>query len=410
MPALPREVGGFTIGRQLGSGSFGEVYKVRKDGREAAAKFERTSIRRPQLAHEWKLYNSLAGCLGVPRVHWFGSVGRHSVMIMDLLGPSLEEVFSRHGRIFSLKTVLMLADQLISRLQLIHGTGILHRDIKPNNFLIGRGHDVSQVYVVDFGLSKSYIDKRTGGHIAYRDGRKGLTGTARYTSINNHMGVELARRDDMEGLGYVLLRMLRGALPWQGVKAENKQVRNERIKEKKLATSVEELCRGLPREFASYMDCVRLLRFDEEPPYDALRSLMLSCLERKRLEYDSEFDWCATKASTSASTAAGSSEDQGPSISTDEGQRRPRRASTCEDRGGGAARRTTSRRKSPKDGPRRRRSSSKHGAARRRHCRSRSRSASREEGEADDEEDCGGEFRAAAAVARSSKRSRNETS
>lgn len=308
-PQAPHEVGGYLVGRQLGSGSFGEVYKGRRDGHDVAIKVERSSCKRPQLLHECKLYNSLAGCAGIPRIHWFGTVGEHNAMIMDLLGPSLEQLFIENGKTFSLKTVCMLGEQMISLMEFMHSRGVLHRDIKPNNFVVGRGAGVSRVYVIDFGLSKRYCDKRSGEHIPYRDGRKGLTGTARYTSINNHLGVELSRRDDMEGLGYVFLRMLQGTLPWQGIKAENKQLRNDRIKEKKLATPVKELCSGVPREFAAYMEMCRGLGFSEAPQYESLRHLMRGCMERKSLAHDLVFDWCdAAGYDGSSSTDAGSSD------------------------------------------------------------------------------------------------------
>jgi serine/threonine protein kinase len=293
MPRVPREVGGYKLGSKIGSGSFGEVYAGRgRNGEEVAVKLEKVSkTGTQQLAHEWKLYSSLAGSPGVPQVYWFGTEGKYNALVMELLGSSLEDLFKRCDKRFSSKTVLMLADQMIRLLQFVHSRGIVHRDIKPNNFLVGRGAKANQIYIVDFGLSKSYIDRKTGKHASYKDGRTGLTGTARYTSVSNHQGVDLARRDDLEGLGYVLVRMFTGTLPWQGIKAETKPLRNEKIKAKKMATSLQELCQGLPREIMEYLATCRNLGFYDEPPYDELRDLMRSVLVRENHENDKLFDW-----------------------------------------------------------------------------------------------------------------------
>lgn len=293
----PREVAGYELGRRLGSGSFGEVYEGRRGRRRVAVKLERRDSKRSQLAHEWKLYGLLRGC-GVPEVSWFGRVGRYNALVMELLGLSLEDLFKRHDKAFSLKTVLMCGEQMIDRLQHCHSLGILHRDIKPNNFMIGRA-DSGRIYIADFGLSKAFLEK--GQHVNYREGRKGLTGTARYTSINNHMGVELSRRDDLEAVGYVLLRMLRRTLPWQGIKADSKEARNQLIKQCKLANPPAQLCKGLPAAFQEYLETCRALAFDAEPPYEELKALMRRGLAEAQQKSDGQFDWSLEDASTTVS-------------------------------------------------------------------------------------------------------------
>merc|ERR1739848_455453 len=145
----------------------------------------------------------MQGGVGIPTVKYYGPEGEYVVMVMELLGPSLE-------------------DQMISRIEYIHGKNFLHRDIKPDNFLMGLGKKGNLVYAIDFGLAKRFRDPRTHQHIPYRE-NKNLTGTARYTSINTHLGIEQSRRDDMESLGYVMLYFCRGSLPWQGLKAATKK-------------------------------------------------------------------------------------------------------------------------------------------------------------------------------------------
>ncbi|CAD6564594.1 MAG: serine/threonine protein kinase [Cyphobasidiales sp. Tagirdzhanova-0007] len=286
-------VGGkYRIGKKIGSGSFGDIYLGVNiiSGEEVAIKLESVKAKHPQLEYEAKVYKTLAGGVGVPFVRWYGIECDYNAMVIDLLGPSLEDLFNFCNRRFSLKTVLLLADQLVSRIEYIHSRNFIHRDIKPDNFLMGIGKRGNQVNVIDFGLAKKYRDPKTHLHIPYRE-NKNLTGTARYTSINTHLGVEQSRRDDMESLGYVLMYFLRGQLPWQGLKAATKKQKYDRIMEKKMTTPTEVLCRGFPNEFAIYLNYCRSLRFDDKPDYSYLRKLFRDLFVRESFQYDYVFDW-----------------------------------------------------------------------------------------------------------------------
>lgn len=288
--------GKFKLGRKIGSGSFGELYLGVniQSGEEVGIKLEPVKTKHPQLHYESKIYMLLQGGTGIPHLKWFGVQGDYSVMVIDLLGPSLEDLFNFCNRKFTLKSVLMLADQLLNRVEYMHSRGFLHRDIKPDNFLMGLGRKANQVYIIDYGLAKKYRDLQTHKHIPYRE-NKNLTGTARYASVNTHLGVEQSRRDDLESLGYVLMYFLRGSLPWQGLKAGNKKQKYDKISEKKMLTPVEVLCKSFPPEFMSYFHYCRSLRFDDKPDYSYLKRLFRDLFIREGYQFDYVFDWTVLK-------------------------------------------------------------------------------------------------------------------
>ncbi|KAL1202929.1 Casein kinase 1-like protein 1 [Cardamine amara subsp. amara] len=300
----PRVGNKFRLGRKIGSGSFGEIYLGTniQTNEEVAIKLENVKTKHPQLLYESKLYRILQGGTGVPNVKWFGVEGDYNVLVMDLLGPSLEDLFNFCSRKLSLKSVLMLADQMINRVEFFHSKSFLHRDLKPDNFLMGLGRRANQVYIIDFGLAKKYRDSSTHQHIPYRE-NKNLTGTARYASMNTHLGIEQSRRDDLESLGYILMYFLKGSLPWQGLKAGTKKQKYERISEKKVSTSIESLCRGYPSEFASYFHYCRSLRFDDKPDYAYLKRIFRDLFIREGFQFDYVFDWTILKYQQSQLTA-----------------------------------------------------------------------------------------------------------
>jgi len=284
--------GRYSLLKKIGSGSFGEIYKGldNKTNAEVAIKLEPVNSKHPQLMYETKVYKLMQGGQGIPNVYWYGWTGEYSAMVMDLLGPSLEDLFNFVKKKFTVKTALMVADQMIQRIEYFHSQSFLHRDVKPDNFLIGLGKNQNLIYIIDYGLAKKYTNPITGEHIPYRD-NKNLTGTARYASVSTHFGIEQSRRDDLEGIGYVLMYFLRGSLPWQGLRASTRKKRYKSIRDVKAKTPVEVLCQGFPTEFATYITYCRSLQFTEKPDYEYCKKLFRDLFVRAGYRWDYIYDW-----------------------------------------------------------------------------------------------------------------------
>ncbi|TFK35882.1 kinase-like domain-containing protein [Crucibulum laeve] len=300
--------GKYRLEEEIANGGCGTVFLGVHTiaGKEVAIKLEPAIAKHSPLKQESKIYKTLMGGTGVPWIMWSGRQGDYNVMIIDLLGPSLEDLFKMCNRHFTLKTVLLLADQLISRIEFIHSHSFVHRDIKPANFVMGTGKAAHMVNVIDFGLAKKFRDSRTSNHIPYKQDDVHGVGTSLFAAINTHLGVESSRRDDLESLAYMLIYFLRGTLPWRKLRAPTTaptpspdastppynpvSATWDLIRDSKLANE-DLLTVGLPPEFDVLFRYARGLEFDDLPDYEGLRNLFRGLAERVGVEYDSVFDW-----------------------------------------------------------------------------------------------------------------------
>lgn len=288
----------FRIIRRIGGGAFGDVY-VGQDvvtEEHVAIKLEPVNTtHQPHLQHEARLYQLLwrgIVTVGIPRLRYFGREGSFNAMVMDLLGPSLEDLYDYCGRLFNLKTVCMLAIQMIQRLEFVHALGFLHRDLKPENFVMGIGRRAHHLYLIDMGLSKRFRDPKTQEHIPFIEG-KALTGTARYVSISTHIGYQQARRDDLESVALILIYFAAGGLPWQGVRCISKLQKYEQIKKMKMETPVHDLCKDVscPHPFMQLLNYARDLEFTQCPDYAWCVRLFTDLMLHMEWENDFAFQW-----------------------------------------------------------------------------------------------------------------------
>ena len=274
--------------KKIGQGSFGDIYEAYYNNEKYALKFENRKKNYNLLQNEAAIINYLKGP-NIPFVKSFGFTAQYNILVMQLLGKSLENLLMER-KIFSLKTVCMVGYQMINILEFIHEKHILHRDIKPDNFVMGLDELSNIVYLIDFGLAKKYRSMTT--LIQYPMVKKNkLTGTARYASINALKGYEHSRRDDLESVGYILIYFLKGKLPWQGIHTKTKEEKYKKILEKKVEISSNELCDGIPKEFAEFLEYIKNLGYNEKPEYEMLRHLFDNIMEKNKFNYDYIYDW-----------------------------------------------------------------------------------------------------------------------
>lgn len=279
----------YTLIKKIGEGSFGEVYLARnKNDKLVAAKVEEKPTKE-RLKNEYNIYKKVLknkDISGIPQVYNFFETPEYNILVMELLGSSLENIFQTNSRKLKINTVYQLATDMLSILEHFHNSGFIHRDIKPNNFLFNYNKPYNQLYLMDFGLSKQYIQNNK--HIELKTDRN-LIGTARYASLNIHWGIEPSRRDDLESVGYIIIYLIKGKLPWQGLKGNKEKSQIQKIGERKLMISLEKLCEDLHPCFHEYLEYTRQLKFTQKPDYDYLKNLFIKSADVNKINLVYDF-------------------------------------------------------------------------------------------------------------------------
>ena len=275
---------------KIGSGSFGEVYmtKDKNDNKLYAAKIEEIRDRN-RLKSEYNIYkkiNKNNKIDGIPKVHNFIQTNDYNILMMELLGPSLENKFDDNQKKISIQCLFKLGIDMVNLIENFHRRGFIHRDIKPNNFLFNYKKPFNKLYLMDFGLSKPYVID--GEHIDIKFDRS-LIGTARYCSLNIHWGIEPSRRDDLESIAYILIYLFKGGLPWQGLKKDKNKSQVEKIGDKKLSVSTEILCKDMPDSFRLFLDYCRSLKFEQKPDYKYIIDLFDKDINNMNI--NPQYDW-----------------------------------------------------------------------------------------------------------------------
>ena len=280
----------YKILKKIGKGSFGLVYLCKQINTENyfAMKFEPKEQQDLILEHESYILYYLKG-FGIPDIITYGHNSKYNILVQTLLGKSINSIFLHNNNKFSIKDCCMIGIQILERLEYIHSKYIIHRDIKPDNFLIGNP-DINTIYIIDFGLAKKFMSSRTGKHAKFCINKK-WSGTSRFASANSLRGVAQSRRDDLESLCYLLLYLLKGSLPWDNVYGKNENEEILLIYKIKKFMKPELLFMNLPKETAEFFKYCKKLEYEQKPDYTYLKNLLLNILNYSNEKNDLNFSW-----------------------------------------------------------------------------------------------------------------------
>ena len=281
----------YKINKEIGKGNFGKVYEGTniQTTKKVAIKIEKKWSTKGQLEREC-YYLYFLKSPGFPKLISFGKTKTHNILIEELLGKNLNVLQkSQKNNKFSIKDTCMIGLQIIDRLEFLHSKYIIHRDIKPTNFLIGKNNP-SEIYIIDFGLAMKYRSSQTKNHIQFTK-TKGVTGNFSLLSVNGLKSMQQSRRDDLESLCYMLILFIKGKLPWGDVIGKTTTEIYYKILKLKIKIKEEELCESLPSEFLEFLKYCKKLEFNQNPNYEYLKNLLNNILLKIKEKNDFKFSW-----------------------------------------------------------------------------------------------------------------------
>ena len=281
--------------KKIGGGAFGKIYTCinNKTKEICACKIEKPDIENPQLNNEYRILSLLKNYDYFPKCYKYCNSQYGYILILERLGSNLGVIMSKlPNKKYSMKSALMIINQSLERLKLIHEKGIIHRDMKPENLCIGYKGKEKNIYLIDFGLSKLINnDKKNQCFLLNIKKEKIVIGTVRYISMNAHLGNEQYKKDDLESLAYMMIYFIKGELPWQNLKAKSRKEKYTKIYQKKKHTVNSELCNFLPDEIKTFLNYVLNLNQKQNPDYVKLTNLINNLMKKYGYTNDSQFEW-----------------------------------------------------------------------------------------------------------------------
>lgn len=276
---------GFTVGDKIGEGSFGEIYVARApDSHLLALKIEPKTTRRKMLEFEIFVFKAVSPHPCFPVFEGAGDTPEYTWLAMELMGPSLASVARRLPKHqLSLSSGLRAMSAVLKGLRHMHELGFVHRDLKPSNILLRMSRD-NPFALIDFGLARVYIDRKTGEHLPPRQ-HPGFRGTAIYASPNAHRRKDLSRRDDMISWFYMAIDLCGGGLPWKRVESKVDMMHM------KSSMSMRRLGERISPQFVEIWDIIDAMEYETEPAYDDIEALLRATMEAKGVSDADEWDW-----------------------------------------------------------------------------------------------------------------------